>query len=129
MKEDLGTFPMSALAAEQTHYDYHELIEITCISWHHSPSRQTICGTWCYALSKLDVEDNIHVASPLHSSAQVLLLVPHTRTFIRQRLLSGWSAWNDRPVALHLTPVGHSTLCLSGLKTTLLYRGWGWKRS
>jgi len=114
---------MSALAAEQTHDDYHELIEITCISWHHSPSRHMICGTWCYTLRKLDVEDNIHVASLLHSSAQALLLVPYARTFIRQRLLSGWSTWNDRPVALHLTPVGHSAIFLYGLKTTLLDRG------
>src|SRR6218665_1476770 len=53
-KEDLETFPMSALTAEQTRDDYHELIDITNISWHYSSSRQTICG-----ICKVDVEDNI----------------------------------------------------------------------
>jgi len=33
VKEDLGTFPKSALTAEQTRDDYHELIDITTISW------------------------------------------------------------------------------------------------
>jgi len=47
MKEDFGNFPKSALAAEQTHDDNHELIEKTYISWHLSSSMHTICGTWC----------------------------------------------------------------------------------
>ena len=36
VKEDSEIFQKSALVAEQTHNDYHELIEITYISWHHS---------------------------------------------------------------------------------------------
>jgi len=58
VKGDLGTLPMSALAAKQTRYDYNELIEITYISWHYSSLRHTICGT-----CKVEVEDNIHIAS------------------------------------------------------------------
>src|SRR6218665_859662 len=58
VKEVLGTFPMSALTEEQTYDDYHELINITYISWHYSSLRHTICGT-----CKVDVEDDIHIAS------------------------------------------------------------------
>src|SRR6218665_1952323 len=48
VKEDLHvrTFPMSALAAEQTRYGYNELIEITYIYWHHSFSRHTGPMVW-----------------------------------------------------------------------------------
>jgi len=47
----------------------------------------------------------------LRSSAQAELLV------------AGPTAWNGFPVALRLTPVTHSALFLSGLKTTLFDRG------
>ena len=63
----------------------------------------------------------------LRSSAQAELLVPRTRTVIRQRRafsVAGPTAWNDLPVALRLTPVAHSALFLSSLKTTLFDRGW-----
>ena len=53
------------------------------------------------------------------------LLVPRTRTVIRQRRafsVASPTAWNGLPVAL--TPVAHSALFLSGLKTTLFDRGW-----
>src|SRR6218665_1412261 len=46
---------------------------------------------------------------------------------IRQRRafsVAGATALNDLPVALRLTPVVHSALFLSGLKTTLFDRGW-----
>src|SRR6218665_1537095 len=49
---------MSALTEEHTYDDYHELINITYISWHYSSLRHTICGT-----CKVDVEDDIHIAS------------------------------------------------------------------
>ena len=38
--------------------------------------------------------------------------------------ISGPTAWNGLPVALRLTPVAHSALFLSSLKTTLWDRGW-----
>ena len=63
----------------------------------------------------------------LRSSVQAQLLVPRTRSVIRQRRafsVAGPMAWNGLPVALHLTPKGHSALFLSGLKTTLFDRGW-----
>ena len=50
-----------------------------------------------------------------------------TRTVIRQRRafsVTGPAAWNGLPVALCLTPVAHSALLLSSLKTTLFDRGW-----
>src|SRR6218665_245308 len=62
----------------------------------------------------------------LRSSAQMELIVPRTRTVIRQRCafsMAGPMAWNGLRVALRLTPVGHSALFLSGLKTTLFDRG------
>src|SRR6218665_1149228 len=63
----------------------------------------------------------------LRSSAQAELLVPRTRTVIRQRRafsVAGPTAWNGLPVALRLTPVAHSALFISSLKTTLFDRGW-----
>ena len=51
----------------------------------------------------------------LRSSAQ-------TRTAIQQRRafsVASTTAWNDLPVALHWTPVAHSALFLTSLKTTL----------
>src|SRR6218665_2306574 len=63
----------------------------------------------------------------LCSSAQAELLVPRTWTVIRQRRafsVAGRTAWNGVPVALRLTPVAHSALFLSSLKTTLFDRGW-----
>src|SRR6218665_2017305 len=63
----------------------------------------------------------------LRSSAQAEFLVPRTRTVIRQRRafsVAGPTAWNGLPVALRLTPVAHSALFLSSLKTTLFDRGW-----
>src|SRR6218665_134892 len=59
------------------------------------------------------------------------LLVPRTRTVIRQRRafsVAGPTSWNGIPVALRLTPVAHSALFLSGFKTTLFDRG-GWAGS
>src|SRR6218665_592916 len=56
-----------------------------------------------------------------------LFCIRHTRTVIRQRRtfsVAGPTAWNGLPLALHLTPVGHSALFLSGLNTTLFDRGW-----
>src|SRR6218665_1232841 len=56
----------------------------------------------------------------LRFSAQAELLIPHTRTVIRQCrafFVAGPTAWNRLPVALRLTPVAHSALFLSGLKT------------
>src|SRR6218665_1164993 len=61
----------------------------------------------------------------LRSSAQAELLVPRTRTVIPQRRafsVAGPTAWNGLPVALRLTPVAHSALFLSRLKTTLFHR-------
>ena len=61
----------------------------------------------------------------LCSSVQAELLVPRSRTVIRQRRafsVAGPTAWNGLPVALRLTPVAHSALFLSGLKTTLFDR-------
>jgi len=58
----------------------------------------------------------------LRCSAQVELLVPRTRTAIRQRQafsVAGPTSWKDLPVVLRLTPVAHSALFLSSLKTTL----------
>ena len=63
----------------------------------------------------------------LCSSAQAELLVPRTRTVIRQRRafsVAGPTAWNGLPVALRLTPLAHSALFLYSLKTTLFDRGW-----
>ena len=54
------------------------------------------------------------------------LLVPRAWTVIQQRhtfSVAGPTAWNGLPV-LRLTPVAHSALFLSGLKTTLFDRGW-----
>src|SRR6218665_2152732 len=51
----------------------------------------------------------------LRSSAQAELLVPRTRTVIRQRRafsVAGPTALNGLPVALRLTPVAHSALFL-----------------
>ena len=56
----------------------------------------------------------------LRSSAQVQLLVLRTRTVIRVFSVAGPTAWNGLPIALHLKPVGHSALFLSGLKTIYL---------
>src|SRR6218665_584403 len=55
----------------------------------------------------------------LRSSAQAELLVPRSRTVIRQRRafpVAGPTAWNGLPVALRLTPVAHPALFLSGLR-------------
>src|SRR6218665_222595 len=63
----------------------------------------------------------------LRSSVQAELLVPCSRTVIRQHRafsVAGLTAWNVLPVALRLTPVAHSALFLAGLKTTLFDRGW-----
>ena len=65
----------------------------------------------------------------LRSSAQVVLglLVSRTQTVIRQRRafsVAGPTAWNGLRVVLCLTPVAHSALFLSSLKTTLFDRGW-----
>src|SRR6218665_2964704 len=63
----------------------------------------------------------------LRSSAQAELLVPRTRTVIRQRRafsMAGPTARNGLLVALRLMPVAHSALFLSSLKTTLFDRGW-----
>src|SRR6218665_3598802 len=63
----------------------------------------------------------------LRSSAQAELLVLRSRTVIRQRRafsVAGPTAWNGLPVVLRLTPVAHSALFLSGLKTALCDRGW-----
>src|SRR6218665_934538 len=49
----------------------------------------------------------------LRSSARAELLVPRMRTVIRQRRafsVAGPTSWNGLPVALHQTPVAHSTL-------------------
>src|SRR6218665_2284676 len=109
VKEDLGTFPMSALIEEQTFDDYHELIDITYISWHYPSFEATICGT-----CKVDVEDDIHIAS------HCALLCKHSNWSPIHGLLSdstfsvsGPMAWNGLPVALYLTAVGHFALCLS----------------
>jgi len=64
---------------------------------------------------------------PLSSSYRLHLLVPRTRTVIRQRRafsVAGPTAWNGLLDALCLTPVAYSALFLSGLKTTLFDRGW-----
>src|SRR6218665_2509234 len=58
----------------------------------------------------------------LRSSAQAELLVPRTRTVIRQRRAYS-VAWNGLPIALRLTPVAHSALFLSSFKNTLFDRG------
>ena len=63
----------------------------------------------------------------LRSSAQTELLLPRTRTVIRHCrsfFVAGPTAWDGLPIALRLTPVAHSALFLSSLKTTLFDRGW-----
>src|SRR6218665_2263784 len=63
----------------------------------------------------------------LRSSAQAELLVPPNADCYRTApgLLCGWSDGLDGlPVALRLTPLAHSALFLSSLKTTLFDRGW-----
>ena len=113
VKEDLGTFPMSALTEEQTYDDYQELIDITYISCHYSSLRHTICGT-----CKEDVEDFKNIAS------HCALLCKHSNWSPDSAFsVSGPMAWNGLPVALRLTPVDHFALFLSGLKTKLLDRG------
>src|SRR6218665_3281205 len=116
VKEDLGTFRMSALTEEQTYDDYHELINITYISWHYSSLRHTICGT-----CKVDVKDDIHIASHCALLCKHSNWSPYTNSAFS---VSGPMAWNGLPVALRLTPVGHVALFLSGLKTKLLDRSW-----
>ena len=63
----------------------------------------------------------------LCSCAQAELLVPCTRTVIRQRRafsVAGPTAWNGLPVVLRLMPVTHSALFLFSVKTALFDRGW-----
>src|SRR6218665_3079037 len=84
--------------------------------WHHPYLREQCCPT-------VTIERRIS----LRSSAQAELLVPRSRTVILQRRalsVAGPTAWNGLPVALRLTPVAHSALFLSSLKTTLFDRGW-----
>src|SRR6218665_970443 len=98
---------MSALAAEQTCYDYNELIEIIYISWHHSSSRHTICGTWGYAPSKVDMsQDNIHVASH-YALLRKGSYWPPLHKLLSDSAFSGTGpmAWNGLPVAMRLTSV------------------------
>src|SRR6218665_67276 len=55
----------------------------------------------------------------LRSSAQAEILVPRTRTVIRQRRafsVAGPTAWNGLPVALSLTPVAQTALFVSSLR-------------
>jgi len=77
--------------------------------------------------SKFLVGTGHPTASARHcSSAQAELLVPRSRTIIRQRhafSVAGSTAWNGLPAALRLRPMAHSALFLSGLKTTLT-EGW-----
>ena len=71
--------------------------------------------------------NELYLSISLRSSAQAELLIPRTQTAIRQRRafsVTGPSAWSDLPVALRLTPVAHSALFLSSLKTTLFDQGW-----
>src|SRR6218665_355437 len=85
----------------------------------------TDCIILCSGMSSL-VHKLVHLKHG-RLSTQADLLVPHSRTVIRQcRAFSvaGPTAWNGLPVALHLTPVAHSALFPSGLKTTLFDRGW-----
>src|SRR6218665_921646 len=52
---------------------------------------------------------------------------PRMQTVVRQRRafsVAGPTALNGLLVALHLTPVAHSALFLSSLKTTLFDHGW-----
>jgi len=63
----------------------------------------------------------------LRSAVQAELLVPRSRTAVRQRrafAVAGPVTWNGLPVALRLTPLGLSALFLSSLKTVLFDRGW-----
>jgi exonuclease III len=63
----------------------------------------------------------------LRSAVQAELLVPRSRTTVRQRrafAVAGPVTWNGLPVALRLTPLGLSALFLSSLKTVLFDRGW-----
>src|SRR6218665_2711070 len=100
------------------------------IAWkvlHHSISGNSVAPL-------LQLSDVTERRISLRSSAQAELLVPCTQTVIRQRRafsVAGPTAWNGLPVALRLTPVTHSVLFLSGLKTTLFDRRprLGWERS
>src|SRR6218665_1642526 len=88
--------------------------------WHHS-----ISGNSVATLLLLSVVSHCAL---LRSRK---LLVPRTRTVIRQRRafsVACPTSWNGIPVALRLTPVAHSALFLSGFKTTLFDRG-GWAGS
>ena len=63
----------------------------------------------------------------LRSAAQAELIVPRSRTAIRQRRafsVAGPSTWNGLPTMLRLTPAGHSASFLTTLKTVLFDRGW-----
>jgi hypothetical protein len=65
----------------------------------------------------------------LRSAAQVELIVPRSRTAIRQRRafsVAGPATWNELPVILRQIPISLSTSTsfLSLLKTVLFDRGW-----
>lgn len=70
---------------------------------------------------------NVQRRGSLRSSSQVELIVPHSRTSMRQHRafsVAGPAAWNGLPVALRQVPRGHSTLFYGKLKTVLFSRGW-----
>src|SRR5688572_26806833 len=65
--------------------------------------------------------------SALRSANQAELLVPRSRTTIKQRSsfsVAGPTTWNWIPVALRLVPRGHTTTFFVNLKTVLFSRGW-----
>src|SRR3984885_8445094 len=65
--------------------------------------------------------------STLRSANKAELLVPHSRTAIRQRRsfsVAGPTTWNSLPVTLRLTPRGHHTIFFCQLKTFLFGQGW-----
>src|SRR5678815_4372213 len=65
--------------------------------------------------------------SALRSANQAELLVPRSRTTIKQRRsfsVAGPTTWNGLPVALRLVPRGHTTTFFVNLKTVLFSRGW-----
>src|SRR6218665_3834163 len=107
-------------------------LDICGMSFTGSPTRSALSTAplrW-FSVSWRDLPHSIsgNFVAPLllFSVVSHYALLPG-RTVIRQRRafsVAGPTAWNGLPVALRLTPVAHSALFLSSLKTTLFDRGW-----
>src|SRR5688572_26108968 len=86
---------------------------------------------WNLKVGKIDTPycptSGVQRRSALRSANQAELLVPRSRTTIKQRRsfsVAGPTTWNGLPVALRLVPRGHTTTFFVNLKTVLFSRGW-----